>query len=102
MKPDALLELLEAAAEQLKVRVSYEALQTSVVNGGLCRVKGEYRAIVDKRATAEERCTTVAGALAQVIAQTKPDIAALGLSTKVLQALRLHTPRRAPASRTAA
>jgi len=38
MKPDVMLELLEAAAEQLKVRVSYEPLQTSVVHGGLCRV----------------------------------------------------------------
>jgi hypothetical protein len=94
MKPDALLELLEAAAEQLKVRVSYEALQTSVVHGGLCRVKGEYRVITDKRATAEERCTTLAAALAQVVQQTQPDLAALALPTKVLEALRLHAPAR--------
>jgi hypothetical protein len=38
MKPEVVLELLEAAAEKLKVRVSYEPLQTSVVHGGLCRV----------------------------------------------------------------
>ncbi|HEY0189848.1 MAG TPA: hypothetical protein VGC42_01920 [Kofleriaceae bacterium] len=95
MKPDALLALLEATAEPLKVRVSYETLQASVIHGGgLCRVKGEYRVIVDKRATAEERCTTLAAALAQVIQQTKPDIAALGLSSKVLEALKLHAPRR--------
>jgi hypothetical protein len=67
MKPEVALEQLEAFADQLKVRVSYEPLQTSVVHGGLCRVKGEYRIIVDKRATAEERVTTVATALAQVV-----------------------------------
>lgn len=92
MKPDALLELLEAAAAQLKVRVSYEALQSSVVNGGLCRVKSEYRVIVDKRATAEERCTTLATALAQVVQRLQPDLAALGLHAKVLEALRFHAP----------
>ena len=47
MKPEVVLEMLEAAAEQLHVRVSYEQLQTSVVHGGLCRVKGEHRIIVE-------------------------------------------------------
>jgi hypothetical protein len=92
MKPEALLELLESAAEQLKVRVSYETLQTSVVHGGLCRVKGEYRIIVDKRASAEERATTLATALAQVIQQTKLDLATLELPPKVRDVLRMHEP----------
>ena len=105
MKPDALLELLEAAATQLQVRVNYETLQTSVVHGGLCRVKGEYRIIVDKRATAEERCNTVAAALERVVQQTKPDLAALKLPNKVLEALRLNvpaSPKRAQQARPAA
>jgi hypothetical protein len=92
MKPEVLLELLESAAGQLKVRVSYEPLQTSVVHGGLCRVKGEYRIIVDKRASAEERVTTVAAALAQVIKATKVDAATLELPPKVREALRIHEP----------
>jgi len=92
MKPEALLELLEATAEKLKVRVSYESLQTSVVHGGLCRVKGEYRIIVDKRASAEERVTTLATALAQVTKQTKVDISTLELSPKVREVLRMHEP----------
>ena len=92
MKPEVLLELLESAAEQLKVRVSYEPLQTSVVHGGLCRVKGEYRIIVDKRASAEERVTTVAAALAQVIKATNLDSATLELSPKVREVLRMHAP----------
>ena len=89
MKPEVVLELLEAAAEQLKVRVSYETLQTSVVHGGLCRVKGEYRIIVDKRASAEERVTTVATALAKLTRIDGVSLAA-ELSPKVLEVLRMH------------
>lgn len=94
MKPEVVLELLEAAAEKLKVRVSYEPLQTSVVHGGLCRVKGDYRIIVDKRASAEERVTTLATALAQVMKQNGigSDDAALELSPKVQEVLRMHEP----------
>jgi len=84
MKPDVLLELLESAADQLGIRVSYEALQTAVVHGGLCKVKGQYRIIVDKRATSEERVTTVATALAKV------DTSALELPAKVREVLRTY------------
>jgi hypothetical protein len=99
MKPEAMLELLETAAEQLKVRVSYEPLQTSVVHGGLCRVKGEYRIIVDKRASAEERVTTLAAALSQVWQVLKLPRPSDGgaaseppaeLSPKVREILRMH------------
>jgi hypothetical protein len=93
MKPEVMLELLEAAAEQLKVRVSYEPLQTSVVHGGLCRVKGEYRIIVDKRASAEERATTLAAAITTVIRKRallgEP---AIELSPKMWVVLRMHEP----------
>jgi|SRR5665647_1201379 len=87
MKPEVLLELLEGAADQLGVKVSYETLQTSGLSswhGGLCRVKGAYRIIVDKRATAEERATTLATALATF------DTAELELSQKVRDVLKLH------------
>jgi hypothetical protein len=94
MKPEVVLELLEAAAEKLKVRVSYEPLQTSVVHGGLCRVKGDYRIIVDKRASAEERVTTLAAALAQVMKQNGilPEDSTLGLPPKLREVLRMHAP----------
>src|ERR1041384_5382861 len=96
MKPEVVLELLEAAAEQLRVRVSYEPLQTTVVHGGLCRVKGEYRIIVDKRASAEERVTTLATALAQVMnfrsSETEAGETAIELPPKVLEVLRMHEP----------
>jgi hypothetical protein len=68
MKSDVMLDLLEGAAEQLGIKVSYEPLQTSGIQtglrGGLCRVKGTYRVIIDKRATNEERVTTLATAIA--------------------------------------
>lgn len=68
MKPDAMIEILESAADQLGVRVTYEALLTggiqTGVRGGLCRVKGTARIIIDKRATSEERVATLATALA--------------------------------------
>ncbi|MBL9018910.1 MAG: hypothetical protein JNL83_32280 [Myxococcales bacterium] len=84
MKPEVLLELLEATADQLGIKVSYEPLQTSVVHGGLCRVKGAYRVIVDKRATAEERVATLATALATF------ETSELELPAKVREVLRAH------------
>jgi hypothetical protein len=96
MKPEVLLELLESAAEQLKIRVSYEALQTSVVPGGLCKVKGEYRVIVDKRASAEERVSTLAAAIARMVERTQIDTTALDLPPKVQEVLRLYSTPHVP------
>ena len=92
MKPEVMLELLETAADQLGIRVSYEPIQSSAVQnglrGGLCRVKGAegmvWRAIIDKRATNEERVTTLATALATF------DTTELELHVKVRELLRLH------------
>ena len=84
MKPEVLLELLESAAEQLRVKVSYEPLQTAIAHGGLCKVKGEYRVIIDKRATSEERITTLATALAKL------DTSELELPDKVREVLRTY------------
>jgi len=64
MKPEVLLSELEKAASKMGVKVSYESLRASVGLGGLCRVKGEYRVIIDKRAGAGERAATLASALA--------------------------------------
>jgi hypothetical protein len=69
MKPDVMLEKLEEAATQMRVKVSYEVLSAAIGHGGLCRVKGEYRVIIDKRASTEERCVTLASALASVLAR---------------------------------
>ena len=61
-----MLEELEKAAGQLSVKVSYESLAATVGHGGLCRVKEQYRVIIDKRASVQERVTTLAHALAQL------------------------------------
>lgn len=79
MKAQAVLQELESAAEALAVKVTYEALTASVGHGGLCRVKGEYRVIIEKRASVHERAATLAQALAQL------DTSHLTLSPKVRQ-----------------
>jgi hypothetical protein len=84
MKPEAMLELLEAVAAQLTIKVSYEPLQASVGHGGLCRVKGQYRVIIDKRAVSDERVTTLANALAGF------DVDALQMPRPVRALLKLH------------
>jgi hypothetical protein len=88
MKPEVMLELLENTADQLGIKVSYESLQTSGIQtglrGGLCRVKGAYRIIIDKRATDEERVTTLATALAGF------DTAELEVPQKVRDLLRTY------------
>ncbi len=96
MKPEVMLELLEAAAEQLAIKVSYEPLQTgglqTGLRGGLCRVKGQYRIIIDKRASDEERVATRATALSSF------DTPELELPQKVRDLLRTYEgtgPRRA-------
>ena len=64
MTQQAMLEELEAAAARLAVKVSYESLATSVGTGGLCRVRGEYRVIIDKRTQVGDRVSALAQALA--------------------------------------
>jgi hypothetical protein len=96
MKPEVIVELLEGAADQLGIKVSYEPLQTSGIQtglrGGLCKVKGTYRIIIDKRATHEERMTTLATAIAGF------DTSELELPQKLRDLLRMYEgtgPRRA-------
>jgi hypothetical protein len=64
MKMDDMLVALEAAAARKSIRVSYENVGGEPGAGGLCKVKGEWRVIVDKRATPSERVALVGNALA--------------------------------------
>ncbi len=66
MKPEVLLEKLEIVAAQLDVKVSYESIGASVGSGGLCRVKSQYRVIIEKRTIAAERVDVLAAALARI------------------------------------
>jgi hypothetical protein len=65
MKPEQLTEALETAAKQLGVSVRYEPLAPGGVSGsgGLCKVKGEWWVIIDKKATPSERAAVLADAL---------------------------------------
>lgn len=64
MKMEPILEELELAAAKLGVKVSYETLVDSVGGGGLCKVKGVPRVIIEKRGTPGEKAVTLARALA--------------------------------------
>lgn len=66
MKMEPILEELESAADKLGVKVSYEALAETVGGGGLCKVKGTYRVIIDRRGTPGEKVATLARALSQL------------------------------------
>ena len=65
MKVADQLQELESVAEKKKIRVSYESIGGELGAGGLCKVKGEHRVIVDKRATDGEKVTVLATALAR-------------------------------------
>jgi hypothetical protein len=58
------LHELERLAETLAVKVCYEPMAGLVQGiGGLCRVRGQYRVIIDKKLRAPERVNILADAL---------------------------------------
>lgn len=91
MKPEVTLSKLEDAATQLGVKVSYEVLGASVGHGGLCRVKTEFRVIIDKRASTDERVTTLAGSLALAMRRLDPTVVA-ALDAKLRLLVDFHAP----------
>jgi hypothetical protein len=84
MKLEPVLEELEGAAEKLAVKVRYEPLATTVGHGGLCKVNGEYRVIIDKRASTAERVATLAKSLGAL------DTSGLFLSPRARQTLQRY------------
>ncbi|MEE9383819.1 MAG: hypothetical protein V3V08_10435 [Nannocystaceae bacterium] len=56
---------LERLAAQLNVEVSYQPMAGLVQGiGGLCKVRGSYRVIIDRRLKSPQRAQVVADALA--------------------------------------
>lgn len=55
LKIPELLTELEDLFKQLGVRLTYEALGGELGSGGLCKVKGQFRIIIDRRTTPSER-----------------------------------------------
>jgi hypothetical protein len=66
MKIEDTLQALEDVAGKKNVKVSYEAIGGELGAGGLCKVKGEYRVIIDKRATPGERVALLAESLGRL------------------------------------
>ncbi len=64
MKVQEQLDALERLAQSLSVRVSYEPMAGLVQRtGGLCRVRGEYRVIIDRRLKPGDRVSILVDAL---------------------------------------
>lgn len=65
MKDDALLEVLEHAAETLGIKLGYEDLKKGVVNtdGGIFILRGEKRILLHKGLDAREKVDALAGIL---------------------------------------
>ena len=59
------LKELEDIAEKKAIRITYESIGGELGAGGLCKLKGQWRCIVDKRATDGEKTTVIATALAR-------------------------------------
>jgi hypothetical protein len=65
MKPEQITETLEQAASQLGIRVRYETMTGDTAGGGgLCKVKGEWCVIVDRKTPSAERAALLIEALA--------------------------------------
>jgi hypothetical protein len=65
MKPEQITETLEQAAAQLGVRVRYETMTGDTAGGGgLCKVKGQWCVIVDRKTPPAERAALLIDALA--------------------------------------
>jgi hypothetical protein len=65
MKTEQIAEILEQAAAQLGIRVRYETMTGDTAgSGGLCKVKGEWCVIVDRKTPPPERAALLIEALA--------------------------------------
>ena len=65
MKRERMLEELEQAAEALHIKVIYERLSPEASPGGLCKVNGEYRVMIDRHLPVQERLYVLLGAVAR-------------------------------------
>ncbi|MEK6606268.1 MAG: hypothetical protein AABZ30_01275 [Myxococcota bacterium] len=79
-------EELEAACAQVGVKVVYAELTgEGMSSGGLCKVKGEWRVIVDRRSSPGEKVSVLARALATF------DLEAVFLSPHARELVARHT-----------
>jgi len=64
MKAEQITEALEQAAAQINVRVRYETMTgDSAGAGGLCKIRGQWTVIIDRKAPASDRAALLLEAL---------------------------------------
>jgi hypothetical protein len=91
MKFDRVLGELEAAAAKLGVQVQIDTLAgEGMGQGGLCKVRGQWRVIIDKRASPGERVVLLARALAGF------DLEGVFLSPEARELCDSHRPEEPP------
>jgi hypothetical protein len=65
MKPEQMTETLEQAAAQLGIQVRYDTMTGDAAGGGgLCKVKGQWCVIMDRKTPPADRAATLIQALA--------------------------------------
>lgn len=65
MKPEQITEALEKAAAHLGIRVRYETMTGDTAGGGgLCKVRGQWCVIIDRKTPASDRAAVLVDALA--------------------------------------
>lgn len=88
---ESALEELESVCEKLSIKVvPAELTAEGMSTGGLCKVRGEWLVILDKRAPAGERVSVLARALGSF------DLEDVFVSPKVREIIALHAPARPP------
>ena len=66
MKPEQLTLALEQAAIQLGIQVRYDTMTGDVAGGGgLCKLKGQWCVIIDRKTPPTDRAATLTEALAR-------------------------------------
>jgi len=98
MKPEQIVEALEQAASQLAVQVRYETMTGDASgSGGLCKIRGNWCVIMDRKTPPAERAATLIDAL------TGFDTDSVFLPPKVRETLAARrTERQAPPAATEA
>ncbi|MBC8132018.1 MAG: hypothetical protein H7X95_03480 [Deltaproteobacteria bacterium] len=82
MKPEQITEALEQAAGQVGVSVRYETMTgDSAGAGGLCKIRGEWTVIMDRKATPSDRAAMLVDALSEF------DVDAIYLPPEIRQVL---------------
>ena len=91
MKPEQMTEALEQAAAQLGVQVRYDTMTGDAAgSGGLCKVKGAWWVIIDRKTPAAERAVMLIEAL------TSFDTDSVFLPPQVREALAARRTERTP------